>query len=64
MKIAGVVCTPRVGGNSEVLVMQALAGAAEAGAEGDIILVPLPKVFMKNRVMVKANRHNNDRWPR
>ncbi|QGP93168.1 NADPH-dependent FMN reductase [Neomoorella glycerini] len=39
MKITGVVCTPRVGGNSEVLVRQALAGAAAAGAEGDIIFI-------------------------
>ena len=40
MKITGVVCTPRVGETRRVLVMQALAGAAEAGAEGDIIFYP------------------------
>lgn len=39
MKITGVVCSPRVGGNTEVMVRQALSGAASAGAEVDIIFI-------------------------
>jgi len=33
MKILGLVCSPRKGGNTEILVDQALASAREAGAE-------------------------------
>lgn len=39
MKITGVVCSPRAGGNTEVMVKRALAGAAAAGAETEIIFV-------------------------
>lgn len=35
----GVVCSPRVMGNTEVLVREALAGAREVGAEGELVLV-------------------------
>jgi multimeric flavodoxin WrbA len=39
MKVLGVMGSPRVGGNSDILLEQALAGAKEAGAEvGKIIL--------------------------
>jgi len=33
MKVVGIVCSPRLGGNTEILVTEALAGAKEAGAE-------------------------------
>jgi multimeric flavodoxin WrbA len=39
MKVLGIVCTPRVGGNSEILVQQALAGVKEAGGESEIIFI-------------------------
>ncbi len=39
MRITGVVCSPRAGGNTEIMVRQALAGAADAGAEVEIIFI-------------------------
>ena len=39
MKVLGIVCTPRVGGNSEILVQQALAGVEEAGGESEVIFI-------------------------
>ena len=39
MKALGIVCTPRVGGNSEVLVQQALAGVKEAGGVSEVIFI-------------------------
>jgi len=39
MKVLGIVCSPRKGGNTEILVREALAGAKEAGAETEIFLV-------------------------
>ena len=39
MKVLGIVCSPRKGGNTEILVEAALAAAREAGAETDIFLV-------------------------
>ena len=39
MKVLGIVCSPRKGGNTEILVEEALAAAREAGAETDIALV-------------------------
>ncbi len=39
MKILGIVCTPRVGGNTEILTQQTLKGAEDAGAESEIILI-------------------------
>ena len=39
MKILGIVCSPREGGNTEILVKEALQGAQEAGAETELVLV-------------------------
>jgi multimeric flavodoxin WrbA len=39
MKVLGIVCSPRKGGNTEIMVREALAAAREAGAETEIILV-------------------------
>lgn len=39
MKVLGIVGSPRKGGNTEILVREALEGAAESGAETEIILV-------------------------
>jgi len=39
MKVLGIVCSPRKGGNTEILIEEALAGAREAGAQTEIVLV-------------------------
>ena len=39
MKVLGIVCSPRRGGNTEILVMEALQAAREAGAETEFITV-------------------------
>ncbi|MBW2061932.1 MAG: flavodoxin family protein [Deltaproteobacteria bacterium] len=39
MKILGLVCSPRKGGNTEILVNEALEAARKAGAETELILV-------------------------
>lgn len=39
MKILGIVCSPRKGGNTEILVEEALEAAREAGAETELFLV-------------------------
>ena len=39
MKIIGIVCSPRVGGNTEILVKEALEAAREAGGETELVLV-------------------------
>jgi multimeric flavodoxin WrbA len=39
MRVLGIVCSPRKGGNTEILVKEALATAHEAGAETEIVLV-------------------------
>ncbi|MFH0768480.1 MAG: flavodoxin family protein [Chloroflexota bacterium] len=39
MKVLGIVCSARKGGNTEILVKEALAAAHEAGAETEIVLV-------------------------
>ncbi|MFH1084863.1 MAG: NAD(P)H-dependent oxidoreductase [Chloroflexota bacterium] len=39
MKVVGIVGSPRVGGNTDILVSEALAGAAEAGAQVDKVLL-------------------------
>jgi len=39
MKILGIVCSPREGGNTEILVKEALEAAREAGAETELFLV-------------------------
>ncbi|MFC1919164.1 flavodoxin family protein [Chloroflexota bacterium] len=37
MKVIGIVCSPRVGGNTETLIKEALAGATEAGSDVELI---------------------------
>jgi multimeric flavodoxin WrbA len=37
MKVLGIVCSSRKGGNTEILVREALSGAAEKGADIDLI---------------------------
>ncbi|MBI4286842.1 MAG: flavodoxin family protein [Chloroflexi bacterium] len=39
MRILGICCSPRKGGNTEILLQQALQGAAEAGAETEMFTV-------------------------
>ena len=38
MKVLGIVGSPRKGGNTEILVREALTAAKEAGAETEIVL--------------------------
>ena len=44
MKILGVIGSPRIGGNSDILLDQALAGAREAGAEVEKIVLCKKKI--------------------
>jgi multimeric flavodoxin WrbA len=39
MKVTGIVCSPRKGGNTEILVREALAGAQDCGAEIELLTV-------------------------
>jgi multimeric flavodoxin WrbA len=39
MKILGIVCSPRQGGNTEILMKEALASAGEAGAQTELVSV-------------------------
>jgi len=39
MKVLGIVCSPRKGGNTEVLVQEALAGAQDRGAETELLTI-------------------------
>jgi multimeric flavodoxin WrbA len=39
MKILGIVCSPREGGNTEILVREALEGARDAGGEPELVLL-------------------------
>ena len=39
MKVLGIVCSPRKGGNTEILVKEALAAAREVGAQTEIVLI-------------------------
>lgn len=39
MKVLGIVCSPRKGGNTEILVREALKGVTEAGGETELVLV-------------------------
>jgi multimeric flavodoxin WrbA len=39
MKVLGLVCSPRRGGNTEILITHALTSAREAGAETEMLLV-------------------------
>ncbi len=44
MKVLGIVGSPRKGGNTEIMVEEALAAAREAGAETEIVLVADKKI--------------------
>ena len=44
MKVLGVLGSPRVGGNSDILLEQALAGAKDAGAEVEKIVLSKKKI--------------------
>ncbi len=44
MKVLGIMGSPRIGGNSDILLDQALAGAQEAGAEVEKIILNLKKI--------------------
>jgi multimeric flavodoxin WrbA len=44
MKVLGVMGSPRVGGNSDILLEQALAGAREAGAQVEKIILAKKKI--------------------
>ena len=46
MKVLGILGSPRVGGNSDILLDQALAGARDAGAEAEL-LAGLPFINME-----------------
>ena len=39
MKVLGIVCSPRKGGNTEIMVEEALAAAREGGAQTELVLV-------------------------
>ena len=39
MNIIGIVCSPRKGGNTEILMEEALSGAKEEGAETELLTV-------------------------
>lgn len=39
MKVLGIVCSPRQGGNTEILMQEALAGARDGGAETELLMV-------------------------
>jgi len=39
MKVLGITCSPRKGGNTEILVREALKGVAAAGGETELVLV-------------------------
>ena len=44
MKVLGIICSPRSGGNTEVLVKEALAGARESGAQTETIRISDMKI--------------------
>lgn len=44
MKVLGIMGSPRIGGNSDILLSQALAGAKEAGAEVEKIILDRKKI--------------------
>lgn len=44
MKILGIVCSPRKGGNTEILVKETLQAAANAGAETELITIADKKI--------------------
>jgi len=44
LKILGIVCSPRKGGNTEILVKEALAGAKETGANTELLQISEMKI--------------------
>jgi len=44
VKILGIVCSPRIGGNTEILVKEALEEACASGAETELVLLAEKKV--------------------
>jgi len=44
LKVLGIVCSPRKGGNTEILVQEALAGAKENGAETELLKISEIKI--------------------
>jgi multimeric flavodoxin WrbA len=44
MKVLGIVCSPRKGGNTEILVKEALEAASEVGCETELILIAGKKI--------------------
>ena len=44
MKVLGILGSPRIGGNSDILLDQALAGAKDAGAEVEKIILCQKKI--------------------
>ena len=45
MKVLGILGSPRIGGNSDILLEQALAGAKDAGGEVEKIILSQKKIF-------------------
>jgi multimeric flavodoxin WrbA len=44
LQVLGIVCSPRKGGNTEILVQEALAGAKENGAETELLRISEMKI--------------------
>lgn len=44
LKVLGIVCSPRKGGNTEILVQEALAGGRESGAETELLRIVEMKI--------------------
>lgn len=44
MKVLGIVCSPRKGGNTEILVREALEAVSEAGCETELVLIAGKKI--------------------
>jgi len=44
MKVIGVVCSPRKGGNTEILISEALKGAESEGADTELITLAGKKI--------------------
>jgi len=44
LEVLGIVCSPRKGGNTEILVKEALAGAKESGAEVELLRISELKI--------------------
>jgi multimeric flavodoxin WrbA len=44
LKVLGIVCSPRKGGNTEILLQEALRGAKESGAETELLRISEMKI--------------------